>query len=56
MLTWLGMLAAIGFDDEESFKAGKVHDEWRDRMLTSKTPTQAAASEPFPQEALGIGH
>lgn len=50
------MLAAIGFDHQLGFKAGKINDIGFDHHLASELgSTQAACSQVSPQQLFGIG-
>ena len=51
------MLAAVGFNNQFSFKAYKVHDEWTDRLLPSELQAfKPLAAKSFPQLPLRVGH
>jgi hypothetical protein len=49
-----GMLAAIGFDDQASFKADEIDNIRGDRKLASEAPAEAAAAQFSAQRLLGI--
>lgn len=52
----LSMLAAIGFDHQLGFKAGKINDIGFNHHLTSELEfTQPACPQVSPQQPFGIG-
>ena len=56
LLSFLGMLAAIDFDDQPAPKAAEIDDMVANRMLTAKLRAyQTFRAKLLPQEALGLG-
>ena len=55
VIAGLGMLPAIGFDDEPGFGTCKIDDIWGDHELSSETPAQLLVAQQVPKRPLGIG-
>ena len=52
----VGMLSAIGLDNEAERDARKIDNEWADRMLSAKFPTShTSIPQDRPQTPLGVG-
>jgi len=54
VIAGLGMLPAIGLDDEPSFRASEVDDVWRYHELPPEAPAQLPVAQHLPQRPLGV--
>jgi hypothetical protein len=52
----VGVLSAVGFDNEFCRNAGEIQMYWRDRMLSPKTAPEPIVTKFSPQHAFRLGH
>jgi hypothetical protein len=55
VVSWLGVLTAVGFDNQPRLDTGEIDDVWRDGILAAEAPAELSLTEHAPERAFCVG-